>query len=375
MSRSTALRTSIAALAVLPAFTACSMLPGGQEVEANPNQATPAVEESTDNGSNDGNNSNNNNKSSSDESQDSNDDQDSNDNSSSNSSEDSNNNSGDDDSNNDGNGSDSNSRNNSGDDDSQDGSSMSGDSSSNSGSNSSNSSNSGSSTGGDSNSNSTSNSGSNGSSSNSGSSNGSGSASSAGQQVPVPAGSGISNLEVVKLQGSATTRTRGMVVGVFKATTDRPMSLKLRVKLYDANGKQIASNDGSNSVYTTGTHDLVTTNYFALPAGAKPKTFKVSLVDKTDLRTGFSITQMGRPTVGKYLQNRGVQSLKGTATSPTAVKGSVTIKAACISGGKVYQGTDSLSNNARENGKIAYDIPIYDAKGVDLTKATCYVSA
>ncbi|MEL4356961.1 MULTISPECIES: hypothetical protein [unclassified Luteococcus] len=358
MSRSLALRTSIAALAILPAFTACSMLPGGEKTEATPNQASVAPQES----SNNSNDNESNNQGSDNESSDSND-SNSND-SNDNSDNESNDNSGNDDDSN-------NNSDNAPSDDSNNGSGNNDDSNSNDDSNNSSGddSNDSNSNSGSSDDDSSSNSGSNSGSSNSG---GSGS----GQQISVPSGSGISNLELVKLQGAtAPGGQHGKIVGVFKATTDRPMMLNLRVKLYDASGKMIASKTGLNSVYTTGDHDLVTSNLVTLPAGAKPKSFKVSLEGKTDMKNGFEITEMGKPKVGDYKQNRGVQSLTGHAVSTTPVKGSVTIKAACIKDGKVYQGTDSLSNNTRQGNQIAYDIPMYDAKGDDLSNAKCYVSA
>ncbi|SJN24925.1 hypothetical protein [Luteococcus japonicus] len=352
MSRSTALRASIAALAVLPAFTACSMLPSGQKVEATPNQA-PASQDSNNNNDSNKNDSNNNN-SSDNESTDSNDngnDQDSNNNSSSNSSEDSNNN-------------------NSGDDDQDSNNNSSPDSSNDSNSN-------GSDSDDDSNNNSSSNSG-NDSDSNSNSSsnsNDSSGSSSEGQKISTPAGSGISNLELVKLQGASTAGGKfGKVVAVFKATTDKPLQTRLRIRLFDDSGKEITQNTGLTSIYTTGDHDLVTSNLISVPAGSQPKTFKAQLVDTNSVGNGLEISEVSKPQVES---SSSTPVVKGTVTTNgQSLSSSVTAQAACVTpSGKVYHGTDSLNGNGGNGDQIDYEINMHDARGVDLSDATCYVSA
>ncbi|WP_420174807.1 hypothetical protein [Luteococcus sp. OSA5] len=374
MSLSTARRASIAALALLPAFSACSMISPKEDTAVPQSEPSVSAEkDDSDKGGSNANESNNNN--SDDDSSTGSDDSDSDDRDSDSNDRDSNDSDSDNrDSNNndsDSNDTDSNDRDSDNNDrDSDDsgfedsGSNDTDDQESNRGSS-------------DETDDSSSNDDSDSSGDDSDSSSKSGSETSGkGDEISVPAGSGISKLKVVDLQGApAPGGKHAQVVGVYRVTTDRPMMLNLRVSLYDANGKMIASKTGLNSSYTTGEHDLVTSNLVTLPAGAKPKTFKVSLVDKTDMKNGFSITKMGKPQVEDYKQNKNVQALRGTATSTSAVKGSVNIKAACIKGGKIYYGTDSLSNNAREGGKVAYEIPIYDARGVDLSNADCYVSA
>ncbi|WP_420174815.1 hypothetical protein [Luteococcus sp. OSA5] len=303
MSRSDLLRASIACLAIVPTFTACSMLPGSEKiVEAVPGQS--AASQSGDQGdsqNNDGDNKDGDNK---DDRNDNSDDSDRD-----NSDEPS--------------------------DDRRDSSSQ-------------------------------------GSSSNSG-----GKSTQVRQRLNVPAGSGIQNLELVEIQGGPTsTGSYGRITAVFKATTDRPMSLNLRIRLFDASGKEIAENTGLTSVYTVGSHDLVTSNLIKLPKGAQPKTFKASLIDKTDLTNGFEISKISRPQVDESSKSRGVQVLTGTATTNGPVKGSVTANGACVtSDGKIYHGSDGLNDNPNQGDSVDYEIPMYDAKGVDLSDATCYVSA
>lgn len=197
------------------------------------------------------------------------------------------------------------------------------------------------------------------------------------QRVSVPAGSGISQLDLVKIYGSpASGGAHGRIVAVFKATTDRPMMLNLRIKLYDAAGKQIATNTGLNSVYTTGSQYLVTSNLIELPAGAKPVSFKASLVDKTDMGPEFSIAKVSKPRLGTSAKFSNVQVLRGTATLRGAMKGTVEANAACIMpNGKVYHGSESLNDNPVKGGQVDYEVPMYDAKGADLSQARCYVSA
>ncbi|MEL4505860.1 hypothetical protein AAEX63_14080 [Luteococcus sp. H138] len=361
MSRSTTLRTSIAALAILPAFTACSMLPIGQkDVDATPSQNNAAPQTtSTPEANHEDSASEHENSSSND---------------------DSNNESNNNESNNDSNNDHSNSESSN---DESTGSNGSGNDSDDAGNDNSNNTSSTDSSNDDASSNSSNNDDSNdhattGSSNNSDdSSSTSDSDTGTRQRVPVPAGSGISQLDLVKIYGSpASGGKHGQIVAVFKATTDRPMMLNLRINLYDASGKKIATNTGLNSVYTTGSQYLVTSNLIELPVGAKVHSFKASLVDKTDRPRDFSITKVSKPTLGQSTKSRGVQVLRGTATLRGKMNGTVEANAACIMpDGKIYHGSESLNDNPVKNGSVDYEVPMYDADKVDLSEGTCYVSA
>ncbi|MDN5565062.1 hypothetical protein EDD41_0798 [Luteococcus japonicus] len=71
-----------------------------------------------------------------------------------------------------------------------------------------------------------------------------------------------------------------------------------------------------------------------------------------------------------------VQALKGTITTDGKIKGTVEAEGACIMpDGKIYQGTDTLNDNPVTGNSVDYEIPMYDADGVDLSKVKCYTSA
>ncbi|MEL4356959.1 MULTISPECIES: hypothetical protein [unclassified Luteococcus] len=371
MNRYLALRTSIAALAILPAFTACSMVPGIGKTEATPQQANVAPQDA-------GNSSKNNN--GADQSRDT---------------TDSNDDSANDDDSNANDDSDTNASNNGSDDSGDDGSSTDGGSTGQDSNDDSTGTNDGGSDADSSSDDSTGDDGASGNSQDGSTSTGKGSgssntgsstsgnshtnSSSSGnrQRIQVPAGSGISRLELLDIYGGRSSSTDyGQVVAVFKATTDRPMMLNIRITLYDASGKQIATNTGLNSVYTTGSHDLVTKNLIKVPAGAKPKSFKASFVDKTDLTSGPRVSNVSTPEVGQSPKFDNLQVLTGTArVSGSVGSNSVEADGACItSDGKIYHGAMSITDKDVSGGRVEYSIPMYDAKGVDLARATCYVS-
>lgn len=347
VSRSTTLRASIACLAVLPAFTACSMLPGGEKVEATPSQEQVAPQDSSV-------------APSADDTQQDDAQQDETPQASDEPSDDA----------------------------SQQGESQNDDAGSTA-------SESGDSQTADSqagNAGSTESADASGSQSDSGNSKATGGSSEsaapsdgngtsrrtapAPQRVPVPAGSGISSLELIDIQGAPTGTGYGRVVAAFKATTDRPMMLNIRIQLFDAAGKEIASNTGLTSSYAVGTHDLVTSNLIKLPGGAKPKTFKATLLKNTPLNPSFSISKVSKPQVGTSTKSTGIPALSGTITLDGTMKGSVEAHAACITpDGRVYHGSESLADNPVKGGSVSYEIPIYDAKGVDLSTSRCYASA
>ncbi|MEL4356960.1 MULTISPECIES: hypothetical protein [unclassified Luteococcus] len=333
MPRSSALRTSIAALAILPAFTACSMIPGVGKTEATPQPVSVAPQASTD--SSKDNESTN--QSGTEQSPDSNQ------TGSADESSDSNDTSSDDQSSDTG----------SADDDSTNDSSG-GEPSDVTG-------NSGGSTDDD---------------ASSGSSNSGGSSSGARQKIAVPAGSGISNLELIDIKGApSSSGQHAQIVALFNATTDRPMMLNIKIQLFDASGKQIATNTGLNSVYTTGTHDLVTSNLIELPKGATVKTFKASLVDKTDMSKDFSISRISKPQVAPSPKFDKQQVLRGTVTIRGTMDGHVEVNAGCrTSNGRIYHGQETISDNPVKNGQVEYEIPMYSTEGMDLNNMTCYVS-
>ena len=190
-----------------------------------------------------------------------------------------------------------------------------------------------------------------------------------GREIAVPAGHGISKLELIDLYGGDTASgSYGKAVGVFKVTTDRPMLIKLRITLYAAAGKEIAHNDGLNPAYTVGTHHLVTSNLIKLPTGATPKTFKVSLVDTTEMRY-TTVTKFDEP---RLTTKNGVPALTGSFTLQGKMPSSLDARGACVlPGGKTYEGRDGLTDDSAGG---TYTIPLYDARGGDLSKATCYAS-
>ncbi|MEL4505859.1 hypothetical protein AAEX63_14075 [Luteococcus sp. H138] len=336
MSRSSTLRASIACLAILPAFTACSMLPGGEKVEATPSQNQAAPQESNTDPSTDENQQADNEQSpeASDEP---------------------------------------------GDDESQRDESQNDDADSSAS---------------ESEEGTTGESGSTEGVDGSGEENESGSNNSASpaqkdgngtsrrtapapQRIAVPASSGISSLELIDIQGAPTQGGQhGRIAAAFKATTDQPLMLNIRIDLLDANGKVIATNTGLTSSYAVGTHDLVTSNLIKLPSGVKPKRFKATLIKTTKMNPNFSISKVSKPQVGTSSKSRGVPALTGTVTLDGTMKGSVTAHAACITpDGRVYHGSESLNDNPVKGGSVDYEIPIYDAKGVDLSTSRCYASA
>lgn len=197
-----------------------------------------------------------------------------------------------------------------------------------------------------------------------------------GQKVNVPPGVGIKSMELIDLYGAdSSSGSYGKAVGVFKVTTDRPMLIKLRVQLFNADGEEIARNDGLNSAYTVGTYNLVTSNLIKLPHGELPKSFKVTLVDVTDMKSP-TFTELSEPKLGT---RNGVPSLKGTFAAEGKMRSSHDVTGACIMpDGKVYSGTDGILDNGMTTSggtsRGEYNVPLYDAEGVDLTKANCYAS-
>lgn len=202
------------------------------------------------------------------------------------------------------------------------------------------------------------------------------------QKIAVPAGSGISDLELIDLYGGEDGKTSfGRGTGVFSMTNDRPMMLNLRIQLFDAAGKEVAENTGLNSSYTVGKHDWVTSNLIKMPKGVTVKSFRVTLIDKTDMTNGFTITKFDKPTLGTASKFADVPALRGTVTFTGDLKGTVDAKGACITAdGKIIQGSETLSDNPTRAGAggstvLDYEIPLYDARKMDLSQATCYASA
>lgn len=196
------------------------------------------------------------------------------------------------------------------------------------------------------------------------------------QKVDVPTGVGIKDLELLDIYGGDTSGGKhGRAVAVFKVTTDRPMLINLRLQLFDAAGKEIASNDGLNPAYTTGTHYLVTSSLIELPTGARPEKFKVSLIDTTDMSEP-TFTRFDKPRVE---MKGGIPNLVGSFGYTGTMRSSMDSRGACVlPNGKIYAGQEGLTDNPTTAfGGTAtgeYSIPLYDAKGEDLSKARCYAS-
>lgn len=196
-----------------------------------------------------------------------------------------------------------------------------------------------------------------------------------GESVNVPAGSGLKRLDVIKIYGApASGGEYGRITAVFKAETDQPVMLNLRITLHDKNGTQIAENTGLNSVYTVGPQYVVTTNLIKLPAGKTPAKFKAQLIEVTPMSTDFVITKMPMPTLGNA---GGTQILKGSIMAKgNPGKTSAEVQGACVMpDGTIYQGSDNISDQQLSGGSLDYEVKMYDAKGADLSKAKCYTSA
>lgn len=194
------------------------------------------------------------------------------------------------------------------------------------------------------------------------------------QKIDVPAGHGIQSLELIDLYGAETSSgSFGQGVGVFEITNDRPLMLNLRIQLFDAAGKEVASNTGLNTVYATGTHSLVTRNLIKLPAGKQVKSFKMTLIKVSQMGDEYEVKDLSEPTIGESTTSSGTKVLKGTARYDRSKKGGTfEVEGACVMpDGKVYTGTDNLADNSGDT----YEVPLYDADDADLSKARCYASA
>lgn len=195
------------------------------------------------------------------------------------------------------------------------------------------------------------------------------------QTITVPPGHGISKLELIDIYGADTAGgSYGKGIAVFNAKIDEPLLINLRIQLFDAAGKEIASNEGLNPAYFVGEHPLVTTNLIELPKGARPNSFKVTLIDTTKM-TEPLVDTFDRPQLST---RNGVPALTGSFRYTGKMK-SLDAQGACIMpDGKIYEGQDGLTDNpttASGNAqKGTYSIPLYDAKNADLSKATCYAS-